>query len=94
MTVASNSVVKELTAYVGKLRRLILFHLSRRLLKYSARAIIKDNIINSSAKVMYIVITSPRYIGKAKKESAFPKGKQPPPYMALYGYESTAYIIA
>ena len=57
MTVASFYTIKELTAYVWKLRRLILFHLSRRLLKYSARAIIKDNIINSSAKVMYIAIT-------------------------------------
>ena len=34
------------------------FYLSRRLLKYSARAIIKDNIISNSANVMYMVITS------------------------------------
>ena len=39
---------------------------------------------NSNSHVTNIGITSP--LGKAKKNLRSRKGKQPPPYMVLYGY--------
>ncbi len=56
MTVAPSQ--QTLTAHSLEGRADNSFYLSRRLLKYSARAIIKDNIISNSTNVMYIVITS------------------------------------
>ena len=48
------------------------FYLSRRLLKYSARAISKDNIISNSTNVMYIVTTSLQRNWREKKKLSLP----------------------
>ena len=48
------------------------FYLSRRLLKYSARAISKDNIISNSTNVMYIVTTSLQRNWREKKNLSLP----------------------
>ena len=50
----------------------IFFYLSRRLLKYSARAISKDNIISISTNVMYIVTTSLQRNWREKKKLSLP----------------------
>ena len=59
----------------------ISFYLSRRLSKYSARAIIKVKSINSSVNVMYMVTTSLHRIEGRKRNFRSPllDGKQPPP---------------
>ena len=45
----------------------ISFYLSRRLSKYSARAISKDRNISNSTNVMYMVTTSPQRIEGRKR---------------------------
>ena len=62
----SLKLVIEITALCGS-QAVISFYLSRRLSKYSARAISKDTNISSSTNVMYMVTTSPQRIEGRKR---------------------------
>ena len=73
----------------------ISFYLSRRLSKYSARAISKDKIISNSTNVMYKVTTSPRFYSKGEKRNfRSPRKKGSNRHRMVHsGYVSTEIII-
>ena len=73
----------------------ISFYLSRRLSKYSARAINKDKIISNSTNVMYKVTTSPRFCSKGEKRNfRSPRKKGSNRHRMVHsGYVSTEIII-
>ena len=58
-------------------------------MKYSARAIIKDNIISNSTNVMYIVTTSLQRNWREKKKSSLPsvRWEATATVLVLYGYQ-------